>query len=61
MSDLGRYSDGGVLTNASFHGHALVNGTLTLPQDCSLPGTTGPNMPYVIVGDEAINFPLNKH
>ena len=56
--DSGQHSDGEVLSNASF-GQPLVDGTLPLPKDCPLPGTTAPNFPYVIVGDVA--FPLKKN
>ena len=45
----------GVFSNSNF-GQALMNGTLSLPQECPLPGTSSPNLPYAFVGDEA--FPL---
>ena len=56
LGNFGRHSDGGTLSNSTF-GVALENGSLSLPGDCPLPGTTKP-LPYVIVADEA--FPL-KH
>lgn len=51
----GRNSDGGVLAHSAF-GKALSDGRLGIPQDMPLPYTTNPNMPFVMVGDEA--FPL---
>ena len=39
IGDIGRHRDGGVLTNSDF-GQALKNGILSIPRDCSLPGTT---------------------
>ena len=53
--DVGRHSDGGVLSNSGF-GQALKNGTIALPQECLLAGTV---LPYVIVGDKT--FPLLKN
>ena len=32
---------------------------VNLPDDCPLPGTSSPSLPYVIVGDEA--FPLKNY
>ena len=55
IGDVGRHSDGGVLSNSGF-GQALKNGTIALPPKCPLAGTV---LPYVIVGDEA--FPLLKN
>ena len=55
MVDLGqpgRYSDGGTLFNSTF-GKALKRDTLPLPSPSPLPGTTQPDLPYVIVGDDA--------
>ena len=58
VGEIGRHSDGGVLSNSEF-GQALDDGTLGFPTDSPLPGTTGPNLPYLIVEDEA--FPLKTH
>ena len=58
LGDAGRQSDGGVLSNSAF-GQALEGGYLSLPSPSPLPGTTGPNLPYIIVGDEA--FPLRAN
>ena len=55
LGDAGRHSDGGVLSNSEF-GQALEDGSLSIPHPCPLPGTTQPNLPYFIVGDDA--FPL---
>jgi hypothetical protein len=54
----GRNSDGGVLAHSAF-GKALSEGRLGIPQDVPLPYTTHPNVPFVIVGDEA--FPLKTN
>ena len=45
------------MSNPEF-GQALENGTLSLPGDRAVPGTTEPSLPFVIVGDEA--FPLKR-
>ena len=58
VGDNGRHSDGGVLSNSDF-GQALENGTLSLPSDRPVPGSTEPSLPFVIVGDEA--FPLKPN
>ena len=61
MVDLGQpghYSDVGTLSNSTF-GKALERDTLPLPSPRPLPATTQPDLPYVIVGDEAI--PLSKN
>jgi hypothetical protein len=58
IGNAGRQSDGGVFSNSSF-GEAFDRGTLGIPQPSPLPGTTSPNLPYVIVGDEA--FPLKEN
>ena len=58
VDDIGRHSDGGVLSNSDF-GQALDNGTLSFPSDCPLAGTSGPNLPYMLVGDKA--FPLKRN
>ena len=57
LGDVGRHSDGGVFSHSSF-GKALEEGSLVLPEPAPLPQTTGPELPFVIVGYEA--FPL-KH
>ena len=36
-----------------------MSGTLPFPRPQPLPGTSGPDLPYVIVGDEA--FPLREN
>uniref|UniRef100_A0A1X7U8F3 DDE Tnp4 domain-containing protein n=1 Tax=Amphimedon queenslandica TaxID=400682 RepID=A0A1X7U8F3_AMPQE len=51
----GRQSDGGTLSNSQFV-RALESEILSIPDNCPLPGTTHPSLPYVVVGDEA--FPL---
>lgn len=33
-----------------------MNNSLNIPKNEPLPNTTGPNMPYVFVGDEAFGF-----
>lgn len=55
LGDVGRHSDGGVLSHSKF-GEALEDDSLSFPNHRSLPGTVGPQLPFVIVGDEA--FPL---
>ena len=52
------FSDGGVLNNSTF-GELLMRGTLPFPLPQQLPGTSGPDLPYGIVGDEA--FPLREN
>lgn len=54
---MGRHSDGGVFSHSSF-GQALEDGLLALPNPAPLPGTSGPDLPFVVVGDET--FPLKK-
>ena len=58
IGNAGRHSDGGVLSNSDF-GQALEDGSFSIPSPCPLPSTTEPNLPYVIVGDEA--FPLRMN
>ena len=58
VADTGRHSDGGVLSNSQF-GRALERNSLSLPESKPLPGMPSPNMPHIIVGDEA--FPLKKN
>ncbi|XP_064630944.1 uncharacterized protein LOC135489494 [Lineus longissimus] len=58
--DVGAYgsnSDGGIFKACPL-GKKLVNGTLDIPEDKALPGTTEP-MPLVMIGDEA--FPLRTN
>ena len=55
---VGRHSDGGVFSNSSF-GQDLEDGRLSLPAPSPPPGTSSPDVPYVIVGDEA--FPLRNY
>ena len=60
MVDLGQpghYSDVGTLSNSTF-GKAMERDTLPLPSPRPLPGTTQPDLLYVIVEDKAI--PLRK-
>lgn len=47
----GRQSGGGVFSHSTF-GRALASGSLHLPADKALPGTSDA-LPHVIVGDEA--------
>ena len=58
VGDAGRHSDGGVLSKSQF-GRALESNSLSLPESKPLPGMPSPNMPHVIVGDEA--FPLKTN
>ena len=58
MGQVGRFSDGGVFSNSAF-GQAFEDGNLTLPKLTPLPGTDRPELPYVMVGDEA--FPLRNY
>ena len=58
LGDSGRHSDGGVLSHSAF-GKALEAGSLSFPHPRPLPGTTQPDVPFVIVGDEA--FPLKNY
>lgn len=44
---------------ASGMGRRLLEGRMNLPPDKPLPGTSGPDMPHVLVADEA--FALSKH
>lgn len=55
IGEAGRQSNGGILSNSLF-GQALDSNLLFIPQPSPLPNTTGPPLPYVMVGDEA--FPL---
>ena len=58
LGQVGRFSDGGVLNHSAF-GRALKDGSLPFPSPRPLPGTSGVNIPFVIVGDEA--FPLREN
>lgn len=58
LGGLGRQSDEGVFSSSSF-GDALEDGQMMLPSPLCLPETTGPKLPYVLVGDEA--FPLRNY
>jgi len=53
----GKNSDGGILAHSNL-GKSLENGSLNIPKDEFLPGTTI-SAPYVILGDEA--FPLKTY
>lgn len=44
---------------ASRMGRRLLEGRFNVPADKPLPGTSGPDMPYVLVADEA--FALSRH
>ena len=57
LGQVGRFSDGGVLNHSTF-GDLLMRGALPFPLPQPLPGTSEPDLPYVIVGDEA--FPLRE-
>ena len=54
MGGAGRQSDG-TFSNSTF-GQDLEGGYLSIPGPEPLPSTSSPDLPYVIVGDEA--FPL---
>ncbi|XP_040193323.1 protein ALP1-like isoform X1 [Rana temporaria] len=59
--DIGSYgssADSAIFGNSSF-GQLLRTDGLDLPQNSPLPGTNGPPLPSVFVGDEA--FALNTH
>ena len=58
VGQVGRFSDGGVFSNCAF-GQALEDGELLLPNPACLSGTGRPELPYVMVGDEA--FPLRNY
>ena len=58
LGQVGRFSDGGVLAHSAF-GRALESGSLHFPAPKSLPGSSSPHLPFVIVGDEA--FPLRQY
>ena len=58
LGQVGRFSDGGVLNHSTF-GDLLMRGAVPFPLPQPLPGTSGPDLPYVIVGDEA--FPLREN
>ena len=58
IGDPGRQSDGGVLANSEF-GQAIENQTLHIPRRRPFPGTSGPVLSFVFVGDEA--FPLKEN
>lgn len=49
-----------MLSNSTF-GQAFEAGKLSIPNPCRLPGTDhdDPDLPYIIVGDEA--FPLKNN
>lgn len=53
----GKNSDGGIFANSNL-GKALQRGTLSVPGNVALPGTSN-EAPHVIVGDEA--FPLKTY
>ncbi|XP_039967913.1 protein ALP1-like [Bactrocera tryoni] len=54
---LGSQNDGGIFARSAF-GKKLLNGTLEVPSDTNLPGTTN-SFPYYYVGDSA--FPLKPN
>ena len=58
IGDAGRHSDGGVFSNSTF-GKAVIEGNVPLPPDCSLPSTSQPDVPYVIVGDATFLLNIN--
>ena len=58
IGNTGCQSDGGIFSNSVF-GQALDDGTLSFPKPSPLPGTSSPDFPYVIAGDEA--FPLKNN
>eukprot|EP00731_Ephydatia_muelleri_P009694 Em0005g280a len=58
VGDAGRQSDAGVLSNSGF-GQALENDLVSIPNPAPLTGTSAPDYPYVLVGDEG--FHLKKY
>lgn len=59
--DIGSYGsscDSRIFVNSSF-GERLRDNRLDIPENCPLPGTTEPLMPYVFIADEA--FALGEH
>lgn len=52
-----KYGTGGVFAHSEFD-KALERNSLSLPEPRPLPGTTAPELPFVLVGDEA--FPLRN-
>ena len=58
VGDAGRQSDAGVLSNSGF-GQALEYDLVSIPNPAPLTGTSTPDYPYVLVGDEG--FPLKKY
>ena len=58
VGDSDHRRDGGVSLNSSFS-KAMIDGTVPFPPDRPLPGTSEPNAPYVIVGDEAFRLRVN--
>ena len=55
LGGFGRQSDGGVFTNSIF-GASFEEGQMGLPNLSALPEKREPELPFVLVGDEA--FPL---
>ena len=55
IGQAGRQSDGGILSNSLF-GQGLDSNLLFIPEPSPLPNTTGPPLPYVMVGYK--EFPL---
>ena len=58
LGNAGRHSDGGVLSYSAF-GKALEVSSLPLSRPRPFPGMGQPDIPFVIVGDEA--FPLKNY
>ena len=58
LGGFGRQSDGGVFSNSIF-GASFEEGRMGLPNLSALPETREPELPFVLVGDEA--FPLKNY
>ena len=58
LGGFGRQSDGGVFSNLIF-GASFEEGRMGLPNLSASPETREPELPFVLVGDEA--FPLKNY
>lgn len=58
IGSYGKNSDSSIFQSSDFN-RGLVNNTLNIPRGKQLPGTGGPSMPYVFVGDEAFGLSQN--
>jgi len=60
IGDYGKNNDSSIFKNSIFFKKLIINKKqLNIPDDSLLPGTSVPNLPYVIVGDKA--FGLSQH